>query len=68
MICVNINDWKFVNSNYGDEEGDRLIKTVADILKREADVYKRQGADLVQEITVMGNHDHGIFKIDQKFL
>lgn len=36
LICVNINDWKFVNSNYGDEESDRLIKTVADILKMEA--------------------------------
>ena len=36
LICVNINDWKFVNENYGDEESDRLIKTVAGILKQEA--------------------------------
>ena len=33
---MNINDWKFVNENYGDEESDRLIKTVAGILKQEA--------------------------------
>lgn len=36
VINVNINDWKYVNDNYGDEESDRLIKTVADILKQEA--------------------------------
>lgn len=32
-ICININDWKFVNEHYGDEESDRLIKVVADIIK-----------------------------------
>ena len=36
LICVNINDCIFVNENYGDEESDRLIKTVAGILKQEA--------------------------------
>lgn len=36
VINVNINDWKFVNDHYGDEESDRLIKTIADILKHEA--------------------------------
>ncbi|MCD7725494.1 MAG: diguanylate cyclase [Clostridiales bacterium] len=36
VINVNINDWKFVNDHFGDEESDRLIKTIADILKREA--------------------------------
>jgi len=35
VINVNINDWKFVNDHFGDEESDRLIKTVADILKQE---------------------------------
>lgn len=35
VINVNINDWKYVNDNFGDEESDRLIKTIADILKRE---------------------------------
>lgn len=33
---VNINDWKFVNDHWGDEESDRLIRTIADILKQEA--------------------------------
>ena len=36
VINVNINDWKFVNDHFGDEESDRLIKTIADILKQEA--------------------------------
>lgn len=36
VINVNINDWKFVNDHFGDEESDRLIRTVADILKEEA--------------------------------
>lgn len=39
VLNVNINDWKFVNDNFGDEESDRLIKTVAEILKEEAKPY-----------------------------
>ena len=35
VINVNINDWKYVNDHFGDEESDRLIKTIADILKQE---------------------------------
>lgn len=35
VINININDWKFVNDHYGDEESDRLIRTIADILKQE---------------------------------
>lgn len=33
VICVNINDWLFVHDNFGEEESDRLIVTVAEILK-----------------------------------
>lgn len=36
LIVANINDWKFVNDNYGAEESDRLIQIVAQILKKEA--------------------------------
>ncbi len=36
VVNVNINDWKFVNDHFGDEESDRLIKIIADILKQEA--------------------------------
>lgn len=36
VLHVNINDWKFANDNYGEEESDRLICIVADILKEEA--------------------------------
>jgi len=37
VICVNINDWRFVDNNFGEEESDRLIVTVADILKAKAE-------------------------------
>lgn len=49
VICANINDWKYVNDKYGDEESDRLIQTVAKILKEEAKpnyVIARCGGDL----------------------
>lgn len=36
VICANINDWKYVNDRFGDEESDRLIRVVAEILHREA--------------------------------
>lgn len=36
LLVANINDWKFVNDNFGLEESDRLIQTVAQILKKEA--------------------------------
>lgn len=35
-VCININDWKYVNDNYGDEESDRLISTIAGIIRDEA--------------------------------
>ncbi|WWR17159.1 GGDEF domain-containing protein [Lachnospiraceae bacterium JLR.KK008] len=35
-VEANINDWKFVNDHYGDEESDRLIRLIAQILKEEA--------------------------------
>ncbi len=36
LICVNINDWKYVNDHFGDRESDRLIKIIAEILMKEA--------------------------------
>jgi len=36
IINININDWKYVNDNYGDEESDRLLKVVSGFLKDEA--------------------------------
>lgn len=36
VICANINDWKFVHDNFGIEESDRLIKTIAGIIRRQA--------------------------------
>lgn len=39
VLNVNINDWKYANDHFGDEESDRLIRVVADILKEEAGSY-----------------------------
>ncbi|MBQ7841153.1 MAG: diguanylate cyclase [Lachnospiraceae bacterium] len=36
VICANINDWKFVHDHFGIEESDRLIKTIAGIVRSEA--------------------------------
>ncbi|MBQ9991613.1 MAG: GGDEF domain-containing protein [Lachnospiraceae bacterium] len=33
-LCVNINDWRYANDHFGVEESDRLIRIVADILKK----------------------------------
>lgn len=35
-FCININDWKFVNDHFGEEESDRLISVIAEIIKKEA--------------------------------
>lgn len=36
IVNIDINDWRFVNSNYGDEESDRLIQIIARIVISEA--------------------------------
>lgn len=36
VMVGNINDWKYVNDNFGEEESDRLIRTIAQIVKEEA--------------------------------
>jgi len=36
VIEANINDWKYANDNYGDEGSDRLIKIIADVLRKES--------------------------------
>ena len=49
VIVANINDWKKVDDTYGHEESDRLIRTVASIIKEEAEegyVIARCGGDL----------------------
>ncbi len=51
-IVVNINDWKFANDHYGDEESDRLIQIIARILKEEA-----------KEDYVLGRVDGDVFHI-----
>ncbi len=49
VICANINDWKKVDDVWGHEESDRLIRTVADVLRQEAGegyLIARCGGDL----------------------
>lgn len=56
VICVNINDWLFVHDNFGEEESDRLIVTVAEILKNCADeqaIIGRSGGDAFQVLLPM---------------
>lgn len=53
-ICVNINDWKFANINFGEEESDRLIVIVADIIKKTV-------ADI--EDSVIGRIDGDMFYV-----
>lgn len=55
-ICVNINDWRFVDDNFGEEESDRLIVTVADILKSKAE---EQGF----EYAVIGKVEGDVFNV-----
>lgn len=52
VICANINDWKFFYDHFGEEESDRLIVTVADILK-----------SCAEEHTIIGRVDGDVFHI-----
>lgn len=52
VICVNINDCMFAHEHYGEEESDRLITIVADILKKHA-----------ESRTVIGRVDGDIFHV-----
>jgi len=56
VACININDWKYFNDKYGDEESDRLIQIVADIMKDEAKpeyVIGRCGGDFFYVVIPM---------------
>lgn len=56
VISVNINDWKFFNVHFGDEESDRLIRKTADFLKEEAKpdyVIGRCGGDFFSVLIPM---------------
>lgn len=55
-ICVNINDWRFVDNNFGEEESDRLIVTVAGILKAKA-------AEAGLEHAVIGRVEGDVFNV-----
>lgn len=56
VICVNINDWRFVDNNFGEEESDRLIVTVAGILR---DKVRETGL----EHAVIGRVEGDVFNV-----
>lgn len=56
VISININDWKFFNDNFGDEESDRLIQKAAEFIKGEAKpeyVIGRCGGDFFSVLIPM---------------
>lgn len=62
VICANINDWKYVNDNFGDEESDRLIQVVASFLKEEAKpeyIIGRCGGDFFNVLIPMVEDGEG---------
>ncbi|BEP28219.1 diguanylate cyclase [Helicovermis profundi] len=48
LIMIDVNDFKYINDNYGHNIGDEILKTVADLLTkavRESDFVVRYGGD-----------------------
>ena len=74
VICANINDWKYVNDNFGDEESDRLIQVVAGFLKQEAKaeyIIGRCGGDFFNVLIPMaedGEAEDYCKRVQQKCL
>ena len=60
VICGNINDWKYVNDTYGDDESDRLIQVIAGFMKKEAKpeyVIGRWDGDVLNVIIPLAEPD-----------
>lgn len=51
-ICLNINDWKYAYDHFGNEESDRLIRVIAEMIKRNA-----------KEDYVIGRTDGDVFTV-----
>ncbi|MCM1537932.1 MAG: diguanylate cyclase [bacterium] len=51
-ICLNINDWKYAYDHFGNEESDRLIRVIAEMVKRNA-----------KEDYVIGRTDGDVFTV-----
>lgn len=51
-ICININDWKYAYDHFGNEESDRLIRVIAEMVKRNA-----------KEEYVIGRTDGDVFTV-----
>lgn len=74
VVCANINDWKYVNDHFGDEESDRLIQVVASFLKEEARpeyIIGRCGGDFFNVLIPLaedGEAEEYCRKVQQKCL
>ncbi len=74
VVCANINDWKYVNDHFGDEESDRLIQVVASFLKEEAKpeyIIGRCGGDFFNVLIPMtedGEAEDYCSRVQQKCL
>lgn len=74
VVCANINDWKYVNDHFGDEESDRLIQVVASFLKEEAKpeyIIGRCGGDFFNILIPMtedGEAEDYCSRVQQKCL
>lgn len=51
-ICININDWKYAYDHFGNEESDRLIRVIAEMIRRNA-----------KEEYVIGRTDGDVFTV-----
>jgi len=67
LIFIDLDNFKPINDNFGHEEGDKVLKEIANILKesfRENDFIVRLGGDeFVVLITLQNNHINDIKKI-----
>lgn len=55
-ICININDWRFFDDHFGEEESDRLIAIISTILKKTA---QEEGLDKA----VIGRVEGDVFHV-----
>lgn len=63
VICGNINDWKYVNDHFGDQESDRLIQVIASILREQAKpeyLIGRVDGDIFHIIIPLPEENEGI--------
>lgn len=61
LFIIDLDDFKKINDNYGHNEGDRVLKETANILKktfRESDIIARMGGDEFAVLSLENNHQY----------